>query len=198
MMNIEYVPFSFLCNLKYTEMFCAIIEPRIRTQDSYDKSLVVSVHDQIQYQICSTPSIHPPRLPYLPRLQQVPVRILLQVPQDELTVSQVATSPILTSHVPHFPVSRVLEDPHPWTPHQQRHQRLLLPTNRTSMIHKFLSGRETGNLWISSVVLSDTSPKKKHSKPRFLVPSWPNYWPTLVMKVIKYQNIALNLVDNKL
>jgi len=168
----------------------------IRTQDSYDKSLVVSDHDQIQYQICSTPLIHPPRLPFLPRLQQVPVRILLQVPQDELTVSQVATSPILTSHVPHFPVSRVLEDPHPWTPRQQRHQRLLLPTNRTSMKHKFLSGRETGNLWISSVVLSDTSPKKKHSKPRFLVPSWPNYWPTLVMKFLKFSEFVLSSLKN--
>ena len=68
-MNIEYVPFSFLCNLKYTEMFCAIIEPRIRTQDSYDKSLVVSDHDQIQYQICNiplTPLQHPPSPPSLP------------------------------------------------------------------------------------------------------------------------------------
>ena len=112
MMNIEYVPFSFLCNLKYTEMFCAVIEPRIRTQDSYDKSLVVSDQDQIQYQICSTLLIHPPRLPYLPRLQQVPVRIL-HVGQDEPTVNQVATSAILTSHVPHCRASRGLEDLRP-------------------------------------------------------------------------------------
>ena len=96
------------------EMFCTVIEPRIRTptQDSYDKSQVVSDQDQIQYQICSTLLIHPPRLPYLPRLQQVPVRIP-RVGPDEPTVNQVATSAILTSHVHHCRASRGLEDLRP-------------------------------------------------------------------------------------
>ena len=93
-----------------------------RTRDSFDKSLVVIVQDQIQSQICNILSTHHQRLPSPPRLPPAPAQTPRSVrveEQEELRVRAAATSPILTSPVPHSRASLVPADPHPSTPAAQ-------------------------------------------------------------------------------
>ena len=145
-------------------MFCTIIEPLIRTQtqDSYDKSRVVSARDQIQYQICNIHLTHPLRLPYLPRLPP-PVQTL-HVAAAELTVSQAVTLAILTiltNHVPLCPANQDQEDQPPCTqPLLCQHQPRPIPAAKTFLTPRYPCGGEMGNLSTFSGVLLGTNQRK--------------------------------------
>ena len=144
-----------------------IIEPLIRTRDSYDKSRVVIDHDQTQYQICSIPLTPLQPHPSPPSPPQGPA----QTPRWARwgrTVGSAATWPTSTSPAPPCPA--------PPTP----------PRTKTYPRPRSRSGGGTGSSSTSSGVLSVRSPRRGRWSRWCSGRSWLSSWRTLEMKFRRF------------